>query len=172
MMKNIVLIGMPACGKSTVGVILAKTLGVQFIDTDILIQNNKSSLLQKIIDDEGLDAFIYIEGKTLASLDLSNHVIATGGSAVYSKEAMESFKINSIIVYLRLGCEEIQRRLKNILTRGIVAKKDMSIRELLNERNPLYEKYADVTVDCTSKDVEQVVNEIIGVLKDLGMQIQ
>ena len=167
MMKNVVLIGMPASGKSTVGVILAKTLGIQFVDTDILIQNHKSSLLQKIIDDEGLEAFIDIEGKTLTSLDLTNHVIATGGSAVYSKEAMESLKKNGIIIYLRLGCEEIQRRLNNILTRGIVAK-GMSIHELFEERNPLYEKYADITVDCTNKDIELVVNEITVILKDLG----
>ena len=168
MMKNVVLIGMPSSEKSTVGVILAKTLGIQFVDTDILIQNHKSSLLQKIIYDEGLDTFIDIEGKTLTSLDLTNHVIATGGSAVYSKEAMESLKKNGIIIYLRLGCKEIQRRLNNILTRGIVAKKDMSIHELFEERNPLYEKYADITVDCTNKDIEQVVNEITAILKDLG----
>ncbi|WP_292427799.1 shikimate kinase [Methanoregula sp.] len=163
-MKNIILIGMPGAGKSTVGVILAKALGRTFIDTDIVIQENAGRLLQEIIDREGPDAFLKIEEKTILSLHCHNSVIATGGSVVFSQKAMESLKKEGVVIYLAISFEEMEERLRNITTRGIVLFSGESLSDMYHERVPLYEKYADITVDCSKGDFEKIVEKVIGEL--------
>ncbi len=159
-MKNIVLIGMPGAGKSTIGVILAKTLGMHFVDTDLIIQENENMLLQDIINSGGINKFIAIEEKCILSLDCKETVIATGGSVVYSTKAMEHLKQKGTIIYFKLGIEEIIKRINNIKTRGIVLDKGQSLIDIYNQRVPLYEKYSDITVDCTDKGVEDVIQII------------
>lgn len=160
-MKNIVLIGVPGAGKSTIGVILAKTLGMKFVDTDIVIQEQTGRLLQEIIDKDGYEAFLKREEDAILSLNGYHTVIATGGSAVYSNQAMEHLKSEGIIVYLNISCDEMVKRLNNIKTRGIVLIAGQSIRDLYNQRIPLYETYADIRIDCFDKDFESVVEEIV-----------
>ena len=138
---------MPGCGKSTVGVILAKIIGYSFLDSDLLIQEKDGRLLSEIIAQEGLDGFNKIENKINASIDVSRSVIATGGSVIYGKEAMEHFKKIGIVVYIRLPYEEIANRLGDLTQRGVSIKEGQTLLDLYNERIPLYEKYADVIVD-------------------------
>jgi shikimate kinase len=164
-MKNIILIGMPGAGKSTVGVILAKTLGRTFTDTDIVIQEHAGRLLQEIIDTEEPDAFLAIEEKTILSLHCHNSVIATGGSVVFSTKAMEYLKEEGVVVYLKISFEEMEKRLRNITTRGIVLFKGESLLDMYHERIPLYEKYADITIDCKGEDFEEVVGNVMGGLR-------
>ncbi len=162
-MKNIILIGMPAVGKSTIGVLLAKTLGFSFIDTDLIIQQNTGRLLQDIINADGPDAFCAEEELAICSVACTeNTVIATGGSAVYSAKAMEHLKKNGIVYYLSLPTEELSKRLSNIKTRGIAMRPDETIEEVFKRRMPLYEEYADVTIDCLDKSPEDIVSEICG----------
>ncbi len=141
-MKNIVIIGLPGAGKSTMGVILAKALGMKFIDTDILIQEDSGRLLQEIIDEEGVEAFKTIEERTILSLRCRNTVIATGGSVVFSGRAMEYLKSDGIVLYLEISFEEMVRRLGTITGRGIVLVRGQGLREMYDQRVPLYEKYA------------------------------
>ena len=162
--KNIVLIGMPGAGKSTVGVILAKSLGMQFIDTDILIQERAGKMLQEILDEDGPDAFKRIEEETILSLQPRHAVIATGGSAVCSRNAMAHLKSAGVVVYLEIAYDEMEKRLKNITTRGIVLLPGQSLRGMYDERIPLYEKYADLTVACSDEDLESVVRRVIEAL--------
>ncbi len=159
--KNIILIGMPGAGKSTVGVILAKSLGMQFIDTDILIQERAGKMLQEILDEDGPDAFKRIEEETILSLHLHRAVIATGGSVVCSADAMAHLKSAGVVVYLEISYDEMAKRLKNITTRGIVLLPGQSLRGMYDERVPLYEKYADLTVACSDEDLESVVRRVI-----------
>jgi shikimate kinase len=166
-MKNIILIGMPGAGKSTVGVILAKTLGMHFIDTDIVIQEQAGRLLQEMIDDEGPEAFLRIEEKTILSLKGTNAVIATGGSVVFSERAMHHLKTCGVAVYLDISFEEMVQRLNNITTRGIVLHAGESLLDMYNERVPLYEKYADITINCSDDHFENIVEKIVDELKNL-----
>jgi shikimate kinase len=159
--KNIVLIGMPGVGKSTVGVLLAKALGRYFLDTDVFIQAAQGRSLQEIIDSEGLAAFCKIEEDYATCIDLTNAVIATGGSVVYSERAMRSLTKHGVIVHLDLPVERIEERLRNLPTRGVVMEKGQTLRSLYAQREPLYRKYAQVTIDCTDKNHEQIVAEII-----------
>ena len=163
--RNIVLIGMPGSGKSTLGVLLAKALGMDFVDADILIQQRRGMLLQDIIDTDGIDAFLALEADVLSSLELSDSVISTGGSAVYSDAAMKALRRNGVTVYLSVPYSEIHRRIKNITTRGIVLREGKTLRDTYDERLPLYERYADLTIDCTGRDIEQCTQEIIRKLK-------
>lgn len=165
-MENIVLIGMPGAGKSTVGVILAKALGMHFTDTDIVIQKNAGRLLQDIIDTDGPDAFKQLEEETVLSLRRRNTVIATGGSVVFSEQAMEQLKKDGIVVYLKISFGAMKRRLRNITTRGIVLSHGETLRDMYDERVPLYEKYADITVSCSKEDFETVVGRVIEELED------
>jgi len=160
-MKNIVLIGMPGAGKSTVGVILAKTLGRSFVDTDIVIQEHEGLLLQELIDRYGTGVFLHAEEEAVLSLRCRNAVIATGGSVVFSRRAMEHLGARGIIVYLKISCDEMERRIRNITTRGIILKKGESLREMYNDRVLLYERYADITADCTEMGFEDCMAFII-----------
>ena len=161
--RNYTLIGMPASGKSTVGVLLAKRLGFSFVDVDIVIQEKEKRLLKEIIAQEGIDGFMAVENRINASLDADRSVIAPGGSVIYGKEAMEHLKEISTIVYLKLSYEDVKARLGNLVDRGVVLKDGMTLLDLYNERVPYYERYADITVDETG----QTVGETVDYLRDL-----
>jgi shikimate kinase len=163
-MKNIILIGMPSAGKSTLGVILAKTLGMNFTDTDIVIQENTGRLLQKIINLDGIDAFLKIEERAILSLNLTGSVIATGGSVVLSERSMDYLKKDGIVIYFYIRFEELTHRLNNITTRGIVLAKGQSLLDLYNQRIILYEKYADITIECSDMNVEKIIETVINEL--------
>lgn len=159
--KNIVLIGMPGAGKSTVGVILAKMLGFTFTDTDIVIQDKTKKLLSEIIKEKGPEGFLNAENEILSGITLKNSVIATGGSAVFGADAMKNLKENGIFVYLYLPYEKIADRLSDIKNRGVVFKEGESLYDIYNERKPLYEKYADITIDETGLGIEETIRETI-----------
>lgn len=167
-MKNIVLIGMAGSGKSTLGVLLAKTLGMPFIDTDLIIQEREGKLLQDIIDSDGVTSFIKIEENAVLSILVEGTVIATGGSVVYSSKAIMHLKEKGILIYLDLDFDEIEKRIKNMTTRGIAMEKGKTLRNIYDERIPLYEKYADIIVDCNGKTMEENLEEIVKELKDRG----
>ena len=162
--ENIILIGMPGAGKSTVGVVLAKALGMQFIDTDILIQERAGRMLQEILDTDGPDVFRRIEEEVILSLHPHHAVIATGGSVVLSGDAMAHLKSVGSIVYLEISYAEMAGRLKNITTRGIFLLPGQNLRGMYDERVPLYERYADLTVACMGGDLESVVGSVIEAL--------
>ena len=160
MKNNLIFIGMPAVGKSTVGVVLAKKLGLGFLDTDLLIQEKEGRLLRDIIKAEGLDRFLKIENDVNSSVDVSDHVISPGGSVVYCEEAMEHYKKIGIVIYLRVSCETIKERIKDPKKRGVVLRKGQTLEELYNERSILFEKYADIVIDedgCTIDDTIESV---------------
>ncbi len=164
MKNNIVLIGMPGVGKSTVGVILAKELGYQFLDADLLIQKRENRLLKDIIAQEGVDGFIEIENQVNASIEAERTVVATGGSVVYGQEAMAHLKDIATVIYLRLSYEELRRRLGNLKNRGVVLRKGQTLEDLYRERIVLYEKYADLIVDEENKGIEETLQAIVKVL--------
>lgn len=153
--KNIVLIGMPGVGKSTIGVIAAKQLGYQFVDADLLIQQQEKRLLHEIITQEGVEGFLDIENRVNASIQVEHSVISTGGSVVYGQEAMEHLKSIGTVVYLKLSYPALQRRLRNLKDRGVVLRDGQTLKDLYEERIPLYEKYADITVDEEGLNIEQ-----------------
>ena len=158
--KNVVLIGMPGCGKSTVGVVLAKNLGLRFMDSDICIQEQENCLLHEIIARDGMDGFLAIENKVNASLNVENYVIATGGSAIYGAEAMAHLAEIGTIVYLKLPYEEIRDRLGDLVKRGVTFREGQTLLDLYEERIPLYEKHADIVLDCNGKAIRDIVHEI------------
>lgn len=159
--SNIILIGMPGSGKSTVGVILAKSLGRQFIDTDILIQSEQQRTLQEIIDSEGPMALRNIEEKALLKVNRINHVIATGGSAAYSHPAMIHLKKEGLAVFLHTDLAVLKSRIHNYETRGLAKRPDQSFQDLFDERSYLYNKYADITVESSTSTQDQVCDKII-----------
>ncbi len=161
-MKNIILIGMPSCGKSSVGVVLAKAMGYRFVDSDILIQESEGRLLSEIIEEDGLDAFEAIENTVNSSIDLDRHIIATGGSVVYGKEAMEHLKSIGAVVYIKLELKDIKDRLGDLTSRGVAIREGQTIEDLYEERIPLYKKYADVTVEPAGLNIR----ETVAVIKD------
>lgn len=165
MKKNVVLIGMPGVGKSTVGVILAKILGYQFIDADLEIQERENKLLKEIIAEQGVDGFIKIENDVNKSLNPTKAVIATGGSVVYGKEAMEHLSEIATVVYLKLDLEYLTKRLGNLKNRGVVLKDGQTLEDIYNERTALYEKYADVTVDEKNSTIEETVSQVVEKIK-------
>ena len=165
MKSNIVLIGMPGVGKSTLGVILAKTLGYEFLDTDLVIQHAENRLLKEIIAEEGPEGFIAKEAQIVSGICVRHTVIATGGSIVYGEMAMRHLAEDGIIVYLKQDLPVIQKRLHNINNRGVVLKEGQTFEELYYERCDLYEKYADITIDQKDMDVETCLEQVIEALK-------
>lgn len=163
-MDNIILIGMPGCGKSTIGVVLAKVLGYEFTDSDLLIQKREGKLLREIIAEQGEEAFIKIEEDVNAGIQTERHVIATGGSVVYSDRAMQHLKEIGTVVYLKLSYATICSRLGNIRRRGVVLRDGQTLKDLYDERVPLYERYADVVVDAEGQDVEGLMDEVVKAL--------
>lgn len=164
MKSNLTLIGMPGAGKSTIGIILAKVLTYGFIDTDVLIQINRQKSLQQILDESDYLNLRKIEEEEISKLNVTNHVIATGGSAVYSEAAMAHLQTISTIVFLEVDYEEIKRRIHNFATRGIAKAKDQSFRDLFAERQFLYKRYAEITIDCGRRGQEDIAGEIAGIL--------
>ncbi|MFC1512228.1 shikimate kinase [Candidatus Latescibacterota bacterium] len=162
---NIVLIGMPGSGKSTAGVILAKLMSRDFIDTDILIQASESRSLQDIVDTEGYMALREVEEKIILALNCHNHIIATGGSAVYSHAAMKHLKSEGIIVFLNVDLNTLESRVCDFDTRGLAKRPDQNYADLYEERLILYKKYADITINCTDLTYEKVCQKIIEEMK-------
>ena len=156
-MENVILIGMPGVGKSTLGVLLAKTLGYRFLDTDLVLQAQEGRLLREIIAAEGIDGFLAMEGRVCSELQADRSVIATGGSVVYSPEAMAHLRSMGVVVYLKLGYNALARRLGSLKKRGVVLRPGQTLKALYQERTPLYEQYAHLTVDCGGQDIEQSV---------------
>ena len=155
------MIGMPGAGKSTAGVILAKVLGYQFMDSDLLIQREEDRLLAEIIGQDGVDKFLEIENRVNKSIEIDRAVIATGGSVVYGSEAMEHLKKIGIVVYLKVPYEALKNRLKNIADRGVVLKDGQTLGSLYEERVCLYEKYADIIIEEENENVEDTVKKLI-----------
>ncbi len=162
---NITLIGMPGSGKSTVGVLLAKRLGMDFIDVDLLIQKEEGKLLWQIIDEVGPEGFLEVENRINSKVKAENSVIAPGGSVIYGQEAMNHLGAISTIIYLKIGPEELVRRLGDLEERGVVLRKGMTVKDLYMERSPLYEKYAHITVDEKGFDAGGVVDQIRQILR-------
>lgn len=160
MQSNITLIGMPGAGKSTIGIILAKRLGLGFIDTDVLIQINRQKTLQQIMDETDHLNLRAIEETEILKLNIGNHIIATGGSAVYSEKGMAHLSRISQIIFLEVNFDEINRRIKNFETRGIAKNEDQSFEELFQERQVLYKKYADIVIDCNHLDQDDLAEKI------------
>ena len=158
--QNIILIGMPGAGKSTIGVVLAKNLGFKFLDSDLCIQEKENRLLHEIISSEGIEGFLEIENRVNASITMKHCVIATGGSAVYGKEAMTQFKKDGIIIYLKLPFHSIEERLGDLNKRGVAIKDGQTLKSIYDERTPLYEKYADITIDCQDMQIKDIVTLI------------
>lgn len=165
--NNITLIGMPGVGKSTVGVVLAKVLGYRFMDSDLEIQEQTGKLLYELIDEYGDEGFLEIENRVNAGLQVKHSVIATGGSAVYGKEAMEHLREISTVVYLRIPYESLKERLGDLQKRGVVLKPGQTLRDLMEIRSPLYEKYAHIIVDEEDLDIRGVVEKITSALKNI-----
>ena len=163
---NIVLIGMPGVGKSTVGVVLAKALGYQFVDADLLIQEAEGKLLSELIEEHGTDGFIEIENRVNSQIQTHRSVIATGGSVIYGKEAMEHLKSIGTVVYLKQNLRVLQRRLRNLKGRGVVLKEGQTLVDLYKERTVLYEKYADITVDQYKQSIEQTLKAVRKALEE------
>lgn len=165
--NNVVLIGMPGAGKSTLGIVLAKIMNKNFIDADLVIQNQTDKTLQKIIDAMGPEGFIQVENQVLCDLEANNSVIATGGSAVYSDEAMKHLAEIGTVVYLEISYETLTERLSDFQERGVVLKGgvSMSLRQLFDERKPLYEKYADLTVNVDDLTITSAARKVASALE-------
>lgn len=165
-MKNIIFIGMPASGKSTVGVVVAKRLGFEFIDTDLLIQKQEKRLLKEIIADVGNEGFLEIENQVNRDLQAQQAVISPGGSVVYCQEAMEHFKKIGTVVYLKVSFETIKRRLRNAQRRGVVLKEGQTLKELYEERIRLFEKYADYTILEEEQGFEKTIDKVLAIFEE------
>ena len=157
---NVVLIGMPGVGKSTVGVVLAKRLGYAFMDSDLVIQNKEGRLLHEIIAEKGVEGFWQTEEEINASIETDHTVIATGGSVIYGSKAMEHFRQIGTVVYLKLSLEEIAERLGNLAERGVTLREGQDLAALYAERIPMYEQYADITMDCEGLSIREIVAAI------------
>ena len=160
MNDNIILIGMPGVGKSTVGVVLAKAIGYNFIDADLAIQQQEGKLLCELIEELGADGFLVLENQVNRDLTVTRCIIATGGSAIYCQEAMEHYKETGTVLYLKVSYEELENRLGNLKNRGVVLKKGQTLKDLYQERTRLYEKYADVTVSEEGLSIRETIDVV------------
>ena len=156
--RNIVLTGMPGAGKSTVGVVLAKRIGYRFVDSDLVIQEKYGKLLHELIEEQGVEGFWKIENEVNASLELQRSVIATGGSVIYGREAMEHLRRMGTVIYLKLPLAEVVERLGDLNARGVTLMPGQTLEELYEERVPLYEKYAHGVIDCQGKQIREIVH--------------
>lgn len=162
---NIILIGMPGCGKSTIGVVLAKMLGMDFLDSDVFIQNNEKRKLQEIIDSEGNERFLEIEKENILKIDVDNTVIATGGSIVLKDEAMKHLKKNGKCLFIDVSYHILKKRIFNLDTRGIAMKQGQTIKDVYNERLPFYKKYADATIKSGNENRNETIKKAINIIK-------
>jgi shikimate kinase len=160
---------MPGCGKSSVGVLLAKELCKAFVDTDLIIQEKENKPLQDLLDLNGAEQFEKIEESAILSITPVNCVVATGGSAVYSEKSMNHLKCDSIIIFLDCKFNLLKKRIKNFSTRGVVLPDGKSFKDVYDERYPLYTKYADYVISCTNSPVSKSVEDIISLLKKEGL---
>lgn len=165
-MDNITLIGMPGAGKSTVGIVLAKVLGYDFIDSDLLIQKQEGKLLWEIMRDEGITGFNRIEEQVNSQIQASRSVISPGGSVIYGKKAMEHLRQISTVIYLKVSCQELKKRLGDLNRRGVVLSPGETLEDLYARRTPLYEKYAHVILEEDQRNIPQVVKKIQEILRD------
>ena len=164
-MKNIIFIGMPASGKSTVGVVVAKRLGYGFVDTDLLIQAQEKKLLKEIIAEVGNEGFLQIENQVNRDVNVERSVISPGGSVVYCEEAMNHFKEIGPVVYLQVPFETINQRISNAKNRGVVLKEGQTLKDLYDERTALFEKYADYTISEEGLSLEETIDEVLDLLE-------
>lgn len=162
---NIVLIGMPGCGKSTLGVVLAKMLGMDFLDSDVFIQNNEKRKLQEIIDKDGNEKFLEIEKNNILKIDVDNTVIATGGSVVLKEESALHLKKNAIFVFVDVPYHILKKRIFNLDSRGIAMKEGQTIKDIYNERLPYYKKYADITIKSGRENKNVTIKKAIDAIK-------
>ena len=163
---NIVLIGMPGCGKSTVGVLLAKRIRKKFVDTDLFIQEQEERLLSEIIEEEGLDRFVRIENEVNASVVAENSVIAPGGSVIYGEEAMLHLKKIARVIYLKLSYESVKGRLGDLKKRGVAMRPGQDLKALYEERCPLYEKYAELVIECDGLELGETLEKVMEKLSE------
>lgn len=170
--QNIVLIGMPGARKSTVGVVVAKRMGYRFTDSDLVIQEKYGKLLHELIEEYGIEGFWQLENDVNMSIRTRQTVIATGGSACYGAQAMEAFQKNAVVVYLKLGYPSLKERLGDLNARGVTLKPGQDLKALYEERVPLYEKYADITIECEEKQLREVAEEICEQVKLYGKEYQ
>ena len=170
MKNNLIFIGMPAVGKSTVGIVVAKRLGMNFVDVDLLIQEQENKLLREIISEVGQDGFLKIENQVNADVKANNSVISPGGSVIYCKEAMKHYKEIGTIVYLKASYQTIKRRIHNPKKRGVVLRNGQSFKDLYNERVPYFEKYADITVCEDGCRIEDTIENVIKAVKNYRRQ--
>ena len=159
-MKNIILVVMPGSGKSTLGILLSKAIGYGYIDSDSVIVAREGKLLPKLIEELGNDGFLEVEAKVNGSICASRCVISTGGSAIYRADAIQKMKKNGVVVYLKIPYEEVERRLGDLKTRGVVLKEGFTLRDLYEERVPLYEAQADFTVELDNSPIEENVEKV------------
>lgn len=165
-MNNVILVGMPGCGKSTVGVVLAKSLGYDFTDTDLIIARKEGKKLQKLIDEDGIQKFLQVENQVGKELSCSETVVATGGSMIMNPDAMEHLKSIGKVVYINVPLDVLKKRITNMKTRGIVFGKGETLDDIFAKRTPLYEKYADITINISKNNsLEQAVNKIVKKIK-------
>ncbi|MEF2765680.1 MAG: shikimate kinase [Mediterraneibacter sp.] len=166
MKDNLIFIGMPAVGKSTVGVVVAKRLGKRFVDVDLVIQEQEKKLLREIIADVGEDGFLKVENRVNAGIEAENSVISPGGSVVYCEEAMRHYKEIGTVVYLKASYQTIKRRIRNPKKRGVVLREGQTLRDLYNERIPYFEKYADITVCEDGCRIEETIENVLNAVEN------
>ena len=166
MKDNLIFIGMPAVGKSTVGVVVAKRLGKRFVDVDLVIQEQEKKLLREIIADVGEDGFLKVENRVNAGIEAENSVISPGGSVVYCEEAMRHYKEIGTVVYLKASYQTIKRRIRNPKKRGVVLREGQTLRDLYNERVPYFEKYADITVCEDGCRIEETIENVLNAVEN------
>jgi len=164
-MRNIVLVGMPGCGKSTIGVLAAKALMMDFVDTDLVLQKWGGKPLQQMVDELGTTGFSRAEEECICSLNYQNTVIATGGSVALEEKAMEHLKKNGLVVFIRLSYETVEKRLNNIKTRGIAMEKGQTLRDLYNFRQPFYSDCADVVLEANGLKIEETVSKLVDIVQ-------